>query len=933
MQGRPHTDEKQMPPPYTYSEDNFTDDTGSTVVTKPRSAIRRLLAFAVGASPKTIARFSSAKRRWSFVTRFMPSGPDTFYLSATPETREATIEHFRSINEELPLRFGMMSVCDADHHTTDLQGSPSSEPQIAMIMPGSALSEPHPSSIPVATDQDCTQIAYPGGCSLVNHQLYPPVDSFATHNGALLDQSYGSVDLDTEMDGVENAMTVDYIPLPANDFLLPSTVLPVIPYTGPPELQFSSRLYFGAEGNHDGQIANDIGHGFDPFHSTFCQHSVTPGYGGTDDSPADTKEDDDVFVPPDNVLHRPPLEAPSAIVEENEADGLCTPQKAASPPAVLETCRTPLIPRQYQPEVREREPDAGTDVDTEDEAEPRKSFERETTEPLEEGEDKPPAAFFRFDQGVSTGSLEDSNCTSALPSRQIPPSSERENHGLKSSFPETPVPEEGREKLLAAVSAEAERLLDSLERQLCSPPRVPQQIMPSTTGDDESTGPFERESTEPLEDGEDQTPTAFLNFEQRTDTQSSRQCQSTINDDRPEPFKRKATEPLEEGEDQTPTAFLSYDQRVTPKCLGDNNVDALSPIFNPVDNENESDRSFVREPTEPLEDGEDEPPAAFIPPYTIPEHQATTQSTILSTFPSQMVHFAPIQSQPEPRTSYSVPHTNRRLVLNKHGLPMRPLTRAKFKRALGGAPCDFSSLVNTTSWQPSGAGAGDDGDEREDRTDPSKRARCDSYKVPADHAGNKQVRFGGSRRAHFHNAVARFSARSQGPVTPRRSILRSTGNETQLSTSPLSNLSIVTPPSGAVGTITRLRSPLPPTSLSCTNSRSNKNLRKTQVTETVTESDSDVEPPRKPARLFVDELDHKRRRAPHHLPTDANGGAVRHTRRRHREDWIHERRKRGCQTDDSPSWFLGEPRKQKRKGPLSGISVRFRLPDIQPVGA
>lgn len=121
MQGRPHTDEKQMPPPYTYSEDNFTDDTGSTVVTKPRSAIRRLLAFAVGASPKTIARFSSAKRRWSFVTRFMPSGPDTFYLSATPETREATIEHFRSNNEELPLRFGMMSVCDADHHTTDLQ--------------------------------------------------------------------------------------------------------------------------------------------------------------------------------------------------------------------------------------------------------------------------------------------------------------------------------------------------------------------------------------------------------------------------------------------------------------------------------------------------------------------------------------------------------------------------------------------------------------------------------------------------------------------------------------------------------------------------------------------------------------------------------------------------------------------------------------------
>lgn len=923
MQGRSRTNEKLMPPPYIYSESNLTDDTGSTVVTKPRSAIRRLLAFAVGASPKMIERVSSAKRRWSFVTRFMPSGPDNFYLSATPETRGVTIDHSRSVNEELPLRFGMMSVCDADHHTTGLQASSWSEPQIAMIMPGTTLSEPHPSFVPVATDQDCTQIAYPEGCSLVNHQLYPPVDSFAIHNGALLDQLYSS-DLDTEMDGVENAMTVDYNPLPANNFLLPSTVLPAVPYTGPPELWFSSQSYFGAEGNHDGQIANDTGHRFDPFQSAFCQHSVTPGPGKTGDSPADTKEDHDAFVPPDNDSHRPPLEAPSAI-EENKADGLCTPQKADSPPAVLETCRTPLIPRQYQPEVRERDPDAGTDVDTEDEAESPKSFEREATEPLEEGEDKPPAAFFRFDQGVSTGSLEDPSCISALPSRQIPPSNECESHGLKSSLLET------QEKFRAAVSAEAERLLDSLERQLRSPPRVPQQIMPSTTGDDESTGPFERESTEPLEDGEDQTPTTFLNFEQRTDTQ---QCQSTIDDDRLEPFEREATEPLEEGEDQTPATFLSYDQRVTPKCFGDINVDARRSISNSVDNENERDRSFVREPTEPLEDGEDEPPAAFIPPDTIPEHRVATQSTIPSAFPSQAVHFALIQSQPEPRTSYSVPHNNRRLVLNKHGLPMRPLTRAKFKRALGGAPCDFSSLVNTASWQPSGAGAGDDGDEREDRTDPSKRARRDSYKVPADHAGNKQVRFGGSRRAHFHNAVARFSARSQVPVTPRRPILRSTGNETQLSTSPLSNLSIVTPPpSGAVGTTTRLRSPLPPTSLSCANSRSNKTFRKTQVTETVTESDSDVEPPRKPAHLFVDELDRKRRRASHHLPTEANGGAVRHTRRRHREDWIHERRKRGCPTDDSTSWFLAEPRKQKRKGPLSGISVRFRLPDIQPVGA
>ncbi|KAI6131284.1 hypothetical protein EDD17DRAFT_1759508 [Pisolithus thermaeus] len=933
MQGRSHADEKQMPHPYAYAEDNTTNDTGSGVVTKPRSAIRRLLAFVAGASPKTTERFASVKRRWSFATRFMPSGPDTFYLSATPETRGNAIEQSHSLSEELPLRFGMMSMCDAAHHITGLQGSPSSEPQIAMIMHGTALPEPMPTSHPVATHQDCIQIIYPGGCSLGNHQLCPPVDFFASHNGASLDQSYHSVDLDIEMDDVENAMSVDYTPL-SNDFLLPPAALPVIPNTGPPDLRFSSQLFFGVEGNYDGQIASDIGNGFDPFHSTSCQHPVTPGPGRTDAAPAETEENDNIVAPPDNVFCGPPLKAPSAIVEENEADGSCT-QNANPPPAVLETCRTSLIPRQYQPEVREREPDAEADVDTKDDAELREPFERETTEPLEEGEDKPPAAFLHFDQGVSTGLLEDSFRVSSSPSRQIAWPAEHARLGLKSSFPETPFVGEGQEKLLAALNAEAERLLESLERKLRSPPRVPQQIMPSATGDNESSEPFECEGTEPLEGGEDQTPTTFLNCEQRTDTRSSQQClSSTINDDRLEAFERETTEPLEEGEDQTPAVFLSYEQRVTPNCLGDNDVDALSPIPKSTDNENEPDRSFVRESTEPLED---EPPAVLIPPNTTLEHRVATHSTTPSTPPSQMVHFTPIQSQPEPRASYSIPHSGRRLVLNKHGRPIRPLSRAQFKRTLGGAPCDLSSLANTTPWPPSGAGAGDDvdddGDEREDRTDPSKRARCDIYKVPTDQGGNKQVRFGGSRRAHFRNAVARFSARSQGPVTPRPSILRSTGNETQLPTSPLSNMSFITLPSGAVGIATHLRSPPPSISLSRTNSRSNKNPRKTQVTETITESDSDVEPPRKPAHLFVDELDRKRRRAPHHLPTEASGGVVRHTRRRHKEDWIHERRKRGFPTDDSTSWFLGEPRKQKGKGPLSGISVRFRLPDIQPVGA
>ncbi|KAI6108600.1 hypothetical protein EDD16DRAFT_69983 [Pisolithus croceorrhizus] len=919
MQGLSHADEKQTPPPYAYAEDNLPNDTGSNMVTKPRSAIQRLLAFVAGASPKATEHFASAKRRWSFATRFMPSGPDTFYLSATAETRGNAIEQSRSLNEELPLRFGMMSMCDAAHHITGLQGSPSSEPQTATVMHGTALPEPIPASLPVATHQHCMQIIYSEGCSLGNRQLCPPVDFFAPHNGAPLDESYDSVDPDTEMDDVENAMSVDYTPPSANDVLLPPAALHVIPYTTPPNLRFSSQLFFGAGGNHDGQIVSDIGNGFDPFRSASCQHSVTPGPGRTDDAPAETAENDNIVAPPDDVLCGPPLEAPFAIVEENEADGSCT-QNASPPPAVLETCRTSLIPRQYQPEVREREPDAETDIDAKDDAELREPFERETTEPLEESEDKPPAAFLRFDQGVSTGLLEDSFRVSSSSSRQSASSAEHDNLGLKSSFPETPFAEEGQEKLLAASNAETELLLESLERKLRSSPRVPQQIMPSTTSDNESSEPFEREDTEPLEDGEDQTPATFLNCEQRADTRSSQQCQSfTINDDRLEAFERETTEPLEEGEDQTPAVFLSYGQRATPNCLGDNDVDALSPIHSSTDNKNEPDRSFGRESTEPLED---EPPVALVLPDTALEHWVATHSTTPSTPPSQMVHFTPIQSQPVPRASYNIPHSGRHLVLNKHGRPIRPLSRAQFKRTLGGAPCDLSSLANTTPWPPSDASAGDDvgdhGDEREDRTDPAKRARCDSYKVPTGQGGSKQVRFGGSRRAHFRNAVARFSARSQGPVTPRPSILRSTCNETQLPTSPLTNISFITSPSGAVATATQLRSPLLPTSLSHTNPRSNKNPRKTEVMETITETGSDVEPPRNPAHLFVDELDRKRRQAPHHLPAEARGGVVRHIRRRHKEDWIYERRKRDFPTDDSTSRFLVS---------MGVLRSRCRVPD------
>ncbi|KAI5983440.1 hypothetical protein EDC04DRAFT_1734166 [Pisolithus marmoratus] len=897
MQARSPTDEKQTPPPYPYAEDHVSDDTGSSVVTKPRSAIRRLLAFGVGGSPKTAERFTSAKRRWSFITRFMPSGPDNFYLSATPETPGNSTEHSRFFNAELPLQFEMMSICDTDCQITRLQGSPSSEPQIAMAVHGIMLPYPDPMILPVTTHRACTQIVYPHDLSAESHQMYPAIDFFAIQNEISVDQSHQpDMDPDTEMDNVDNAMDVDYNPVVVNDILLPSTALPVIPYAGLPELPFSTQVISNANGSHDRHIDNDIGN---PFHSTSSQYPILPDRNEMGDGLPDTEDDDCVSAPLDNVPRRPSLEAPSALVlEENEAGGLGTPQQAS------------LIHRQHQPVFYEHEPDGDTDCDTEDEAESRQPFRREATEPLEEGKDKPPVSFLRFDQGVSTCLLGDSFSTSALPSRQIAPSTKYDDHGLQSSLPETtPVLGEEQEKSLAVLHAEAERLLDSLERKLRSPPQISRQIMPSTTDDEELAEPFKREATQPLKYGEDQTPTVFLSYEQRTDTCTSQQClSSTIDENHLEPFKRESTEPLDEGENQTPVVFLSYEQRIVAGCLGHDNVDALIPIPNSAD---ESDRSFLREPTEPLEeDSEEKPPTAP------------------STPPSQIVHCASIPSQQEPRASYNIPHSNPRLVLNKHGRPIRPLSREKLKRTLGGAPCDLSPLANTAPWPPLGDGAGYDGDEREDRTDPSKKARRDTGKVPADRGGNKRVRFGGSRRAHFHNATARFAARSRGPI------LRSTGNETQLSASPLSSISFIIPSSGAVGAASKPFSPLPPVSLSCTKSQSSKNPLITQLVEMTTESDSDVKSLRKPAYLLVDELDRKHRRTLHHPPTEATGGGVvRHTRRSHRENWIHAHRRRGCPTDNSSLRFLGEPAKHKRKGPLSGIGVRFKLPDIDPVGA
>ncbi|KAI6040839.1 hypothetical protein EDC04DRAFT_1389436 [Pisolithus marmoratus] len=898
MQGRSPTDEKQTPlPPYPYAKDHVPDNTGSSLVTKPRSAIRRLLAFGVGGSPKTAERFTSAKRRWSFITRFMPSGPDNFYLSATPETPGNSTEHSRFFNVELPLQFEMMSICDTDCQITCLQGSPSSEPQIAMAVHGTTLPYPNPMILPVTANRDCTQIVYSHDLSADSHQIYPAVGFFAIHNEISVDQSHHSdMDLDTEMDNVDNAMDVDYNPIVVNDILLPPTALPVIPYAGLPELPFSSQLISNANGSHDRHIDNGI---CDPFYSTPSQYHILPDRNEVGDGLPDTEDDDGVSAPLDNVPRRPSLETPSALVlEENEAGGLGTPQQAS------------LIHRQHQPVVYEHEPDADTDCGTEDEAEPRKPFKREATEPLEEGEDKPPVLFLRFDQGVSTDLLEDSFSTSALPSRQIAPSTKYDDHGLQSSLPETtPILGEEQEKSLAVLHAEAERLLDSLEHKLCSPPQISRQITLSATDDEEFAKPFECEATQPLKDGGDQTPTVFLSYEQRTDTCTSQQClSSTIDKNHPEPFKRESTEPLDEGENQAPVVFPSYEQRIAAGCLGDDNVDALIPIPNSAD---EPDQSFVREPTEPLEeDSEGKPPTAP------------------STPSNQIVHFASIPSQQEPRASYSIPHTNSQLVFNKHGRPARPLSREKLKRTLGGAPCDLSSLASTTPWPLSGDGAGYDGDEREDRTDPSKKARRDTSKVPADRGGNKQVRFGGSRRVHFHNAVARFAARSRGPI------LRSTGNETQLSASPLNSISFIIPSSGAVGAASKPFSPLPPVSLSCTKSQSSKNSLITQLVEMTTESDSDVKSLRKPAYLLVDELDHKHRRTLHHPPTEAaGGGVVRHARRSHRENWIHAHTRRGCLTDNSSLRFLGKSKKHKRKGPLSGIGVRFKLPDIEPVGA
>lgn len=853
----------------------------------------------------------------------MPSGPDTFYLSAAQETQGNSTEHSRFANEELTLQFGKISVCDTHPQVTGLQGSPLPESWITTTIQGTALPDPNPTLVPVTTESERTQIVYPNTLSSEIYQLYPPVDFFANCNGILPEQSYFP-DLDTEMDDIDIAMGVDYNPVSVNDSQ--ATALPIITYAAPSQPPFPTQSFFNAGGNHDGHTDGSIRNGSNLFHFTSSQHFIPIDSSQPCDGPSDTEDDGGVFVAPDNVPSRSPLEPPPAVVlEENEDDAPCLPQEAIS--SLAATCRASLIPSQHQPAVYKQGPDeADTDVDTEGEDEPRQTFELEATEPFEEGEDKPLAAFLCFDQGIPAGLLEDFLRTPALPSQRTSLSIEHDSQGLKSFVSErTSFRQEGQEEL-AVLHAEAERLLESLERKLRNSPQIPQQIMPSTTDDNESAKLFERETTEPLEDGEDQIPTAFLSCEQCTDTQSS-----AVHEDRLEPFERETTEPLEEGEDQTPLVFLSYEQRTT----GDNSVDAHSPIHGSADDENEPDQSFARESTKPPEGGEDKPPSTSMTPGTILGQRMVTQSTVSSTSPNRIL-FAPIQSQPELQPSYNTPRGNRRLVLNKHGRPIRPLSREKLKRTLGGAPCDLSSLTNTTAWAPSGADTGYDGDEREDRKDPSKRARCDVSKVPvADRGGNKQPRFGGSGRAHFHNAVARFATRSQGPVAPRRPILRRTDDETQLSASPSINISFITPsPSSAVGAAIQLHSPPPSTPPPRTKARSSITPRISKPVEMMTRSDSDISPPRRFTHLLVDELDRKHRRTPHHPSTEATGGgAVRHTRRSHREDWIHARRRRCCPTDDSILRFSNEPKKQKRKGPLSGIGVRFKLPDVEPVGA
>lgn len=693
-----------------------------------------------------------------------------------------------------------------------------------------------------------------------------------------------------------------------------------------------------------------------------------------EDDGLDTDTDDnDVSVILDNAFYPPHVKA---TVKDDEGKGSGVVQSTSSFPPVpahKDTCGAVIVAEQFLPTL----PPDGSLNDTDNEDEPRKPLEREATEPLEDGQDQPLAVFHRFSQGVSAGSLEESFRSPAPIPKQVLPSVcddkvvlqffdhgptkplEEEEDGLSSAFLHAEagnflrrleddlrtLPQVSQQVLPSAVAspsaaflrAGARDFLRSTKVTFPSKPQVPQQVIPSAA---ESRRASDRETTEPLEEGKARTPTPFLSYEPRVPSNSidtevrtpsrvPQQVQPSVNSgERTEPFEREATEPLEEEQDRVPPVFHNYDQCI-PADLLSSYADDCPRIQDPqqvLPSSSSGDdprKPFVRELPPLLDEAHDKPPAAFMNAQSIVNfderfmaqptpapviEQGYASCTMANTaFPPSL---PPFHNQSQPATVFRSTNTGRRMVLNKLGRPVRHLTREQLKRALGGAPCDPSPVTTPTSTENQGNG---DEDEREERTDPAKKSRCEVHKEPLHTSlapPEKRVRFGGERRTHFENAIARFSTRSQ--CSTIRPILRRTAKEpTQTTLNPSSSgiafdaSASTSGSNNVIDPVPRLRSPLP---VPRRQPRRGANVSYPGIS-VQSGSEADRAPPS--SFLLVDELERKnacRRRntqCRRQRAAEAAGGVVRNARQNCREDWIRIRRRRGSKDNSVSSFLVG----------------------------
>jgi len=688
-------------------------------------------------------------------------------------------------------------------------------------------------------------------------------------------------------------------------------------------------------------------------------------HGEEDDADTDT-DDDDVSVILDNSFYPPHVKN-----DQGKGSGVVQSTSSFSPVvAHKDTCGAVLLAEQFLPTL----PVDGSRNDTDNEDGPRKPLEREVTEPLEDEQDQTLAVFLRPDQGVSTGSFEESFHSPALIPKQVLPSVCDDKTALQ-FFEREPTKLLGEEedKLSSAfLLAEAGNFLRHLEDDLCAQFQVPEQVLPSAVAEPSASffraeaGDFlrstevtfpskpqvprqvmpsaakphrapDRETTEPLEEGEVQTPTAFLSYEPpissnpidtdaRTLSRIPQQVQPSANSgESPQPFEREATEPLEEEQDRLPPVFHNYDQCM-PADLLPSYADRIQDPQQVMPSSSSGDdprKPFARKLPDLLDEAQDKPPAAFMYAQSIVDlderfmAQPTPAPLIEQGYPSGIMantasppSFPPFHNQSQPATALRSPHTGRRVVLNKLGRPVRQLTREQLKRALGGAPCDPPPVTTSTSTENQG---NDDEDEREERKDPAKRSRRDVRKEPPHSSlahPEKRVRFGGGRRAHFENAITRFSTRSQ--YSTIRPILRRTA-EGPTQVAPSSSGIVFNLPAASTSRSSKVINPVPPLRSPSPIPRGRQSRRGANVSsdpDMSVQSDSEADRARLSSSLLVDELDRKnacRRRntqCRQRRAAEAAGSVVRNARRNHREDWTRVCRRRGFTEDNLVSSFL-----------------------------